>query len=48
MSAALMTGVMPPVSSAVDASRLIDESASITAFTTGAPGATRARSNTSS
>jgi hypothetical protein len=46
--AALITGVMPPVSSAVEASRLMEESASMTAFTTGASGRMRARPNTPS
>src|SRR5258706_484571 len=37
MMAALITGVIPPVSRDVDASRLIEDSASITALATGAP-----------
>ena len=48
MIAALITGVMPPVSSAVDARRLIEDSASITALATGAPRGTAASANTSS
>jgi hypothetical protein len=48
MMAALITGVMPPVSSAVDASRLIEDSASITALAIGAPRGTAASVNTSS
>ena len=48
MRAALMTGVIPPVSSAVEASRLIEESASMTAFKTGASDRTRPSPNTSS
>lgn len=48
MMAALITGVIPPVRSAVEASRLIEDRASITALTTPAPAATRASPNTSS
>ena len=48
MIAALLTGVMPPVSSAVDASRLIDDSASMTAFAMSAPRGTRPSAKTSS
>ena len=48
MMAALITGVMPPVNSAVDASRLIEDSASMTALATGAPRGTAASANTSS
>jgi hypothetical protein len=47
MMAALITGVMPPVKSAVDASRLIEDRASMTALATGAAG-TAASANTSS
>ena len=48
MIAALITGVMPPVSSAVEARRLIEDSASITAFAMSAPRGTRPSANTSS
>jgi hypothetical protein len=48
MMAALMTGVMPPVRSVVEARRLIDESASMMAFATSAPRRTPPRENTSS
>jgi hypothetical protein len=48
MMPADIIGVMPPVSSAVDASRLMEQSASITAFTTPARAGTRARAKTSS
>ena len=48
MIAALITGVMPPVSSAVEARRLIEDSASMTALATVAPRGTPASVNTSS
>ena len=48
MIAALITGVIPPVKSEVDARRLIDESASITALATSAPRGTRPSAKTSS
>ena len=48
MIAALMTGVIPPVRSEVDASRLIDDSASMTALATSAPRGTRPSVKTSS
>ena len=48
MMAALITGVMPPVKSAVEASRLIDDSASMTALATSAPRGTAASVKTSS
>jgi hypothetical protein len=48
MIAALITGVIPPVSSAVDASRLIEDRASMTALATSAPRGTPASANTSS
>src|SRR5204862_6907746 len=48
MIAAAIIGVIPPVRSAVDASRLIELSASITALITGAPAGTRASAKTSS
>ena len=46
--AALITGVIPPVKSEVDASRLIEESANITALATSAPRGTRPSVKTSS
>jgi hypothetical protein len=48
MMAALMTGVMPPVSSVVEARRFIDESASMTALATSAPRRTPPMANSSS
>ena len=48
MMAALMTGVMPPVSSVVDARRFIEDSASMTALATSAPRGTPPRVNSSS
>ena len=48
MMAALITGVMPPVSSVVEASRLIEDSASMTALAMSAPRRTPASVNTSS
>jgi hypothetical protein len=48
MIAALITGVMPPVRSDVDARRLIEDSASMMALATSAPRWTRPSAKTSS